>query len=76
MVPPRPDRKGLDHVFTFSAVRDAHLFRKRSVAAAGTLFAHLAREVPAGVQPLAERAYWEMDFPAQGKEVWGNDPKY
>ena len=23
---------------------------------------------------IAERAYWEMDFPAQGEEVWGDNP--
>ena len=32
------------------------------------------REVSMRVPVIAERAYWEMDFPAQGEEVWGDNP--
>src|SRR6266446_3645233 len=38
---------------------------------------HCLRIVPgsSGTSPvIAERAYWEMDFPAQGEEEWGNNP--
>src|ERR1700692_3872544 len=74
MVPPRPDRKGLDHVFTFSAVPGPRTcFEGVQLLPPG----HCLRIVPgsSGTGPvIAERAYWEMDFPAQGEEEWGNNP--
>jgi len=73
MVPPRPDRKGLDHVFTFSAVPGPRTcFEGVQLLAPG----HCLRIAPgsSGTSPvIAERAYWEMDFPAQGEEEWGNN---
>ncbi len=36
------------------------------------VFASL-REVRAQTPVITERAYWEMDFPAAGKEEWGRD---
>ena len=74
MVPPRPDRKGLDHVFTFSAVPGPRTcFEGVQLLPPG----HCLRIAPgsSGTSPvIAERAYWEMDFPAQGEEEWGNNP--
>src|SRR6476660_6395046 len=74
MVPPRPDRHGLDHVFTFSAVPGPRTcFEGVQLLPPG----HCLRIVPgsSGTSPvIAERAYWEMDFPAQGEEEWGNNP--
>src|ERR1051326_6583403 len=75
MVPARPDRQGLDHVFTFSAVPGPRTcFEGVRLLPAG----HCLRIVPGnnGANPvIVERAYWEMDFPAAGEEVWGENPK-
>ena len=75
MVSPRPDRKGLDHVFTFSAMPGPRTcFEGVQLLAPG----HCLRITPAasGKNPvIAERAYWEMDFPAQGEEEWGNNER-
>ena len=74
MVPPRPDRKGLDHVFTFSAVPGPRTcFEGVQLLPPG----HCLRITPgsSGQSPvITERAYWEMDFPAQGEEEWGENP--
>jgi asparagine synthase (glutamine-hydrolysing) len=74
MVAPRSDRKGLDHVFTFSAVPGPRTcFEGVQLLPPG----HCLRITPgtSGKSPdIAERAYWEMDFPAQGEEEWGDNP--
>src|ERR1041384_2366124 len=76
MVPARPDRRGLDHVFTFSAVPGPRTcFEGVQLLTAG----HCLRITPAsgnGSGPLVEeRAFWEMDFPDQGSEERGENPK-
>ncbi|MEO8438638.1 MAG: asparagine synthase (glutamine-hydrolyzing) [Spartobacteria bacterium] len=75
MVPAKPDRKGLDHVFTFTALPGP-----RTCFEGVQLLppAHCLRITPSknGSSPeIAERAYWEMDFPDAGEEVWGYDSK-
>src|SRR3954465_15550848 len=71
MVPPKPDRKGLDHVFTFSAVPGPRTcFEGVQLLPAG----HCLRIAPGSAHAapvITERAYWEMDFPERGKEEWG-----
>jgi asparagine synthase (glutamine-hydrolysing) len=76
MVPVRPDRRGIDHVFTFSAVPGPRTcFEGVQLLTAG----HCLKITPSngnGSGPLVEeRAFWEMDFPDQGQEEWGDDPK-
>src|SRR6476661_4126064 len=76
MVPARPDRRGIDHVFTFSAVHGPRTcFEGVQLLTAG----HCLRITPAngnGTGPTVdERAFWEMDFPDQGSEERGEDPK-
>ncbi|MFL6520325.1 MAG: asparagine synthase (glutamine-hydrolyzing) [Chthoniobacterales bacterium] len=76
MVPVRPDRRGIDHVFTFSAVPGPRTcFEGIQLLRAG----HCLKISPSygnGSGPLvAERAFWEMDFPDQGQEERGDDPK-
>src|SRR3954469_19506567 len=76
MVPARPDRRGLDHVFTFSAVPGPRTcFEGVQLLTAG----HCLKITPAsgnGSGPLVEeRAFWEMDFPDRGSEERGDDPK-
>ncbi|HEX8897328.1 MAG TPA: asparagine synthase (glutamine-hydrolyzing), partial [Chthoniobacterales bacterium] len=76
MVPVRPDRRGIDNVFTFSAVPGPRTcFEGIQLLMAG----HCLRVTPAGGNgsgPLVEeRAFWEMDFPDQGSEERGDNPK-
>ncbi len=75
MVSPRPDRKGLDHVFTFTAVPGPRTcFEGVQLLPAG----HCLRITPGedGASPeIVERAYWKMDFPDRGEEVWGYDSR-
>jgi asparagine synthase (glutamine-hydrolysing) len=76
MVPVRPDRRGIDHVFTFSAVPGPRTcFEGVQLLRAG----HCLRICPAngnGTGPIVEeRAFWEMDFPDEGSEERGEDPK-
>jgi asparagine synthase (glutamine-hydrolysing) len=74
LVPARPDRRGLDHVFTFSAVPGPRTcFEGVQLLPPG----HFLRIAPArsGIDAtIEERAYWEMDFPAMGDEERGDDP--
>ena len=76
MVPARPDRKGIDHVFTFSAVPGPRTcFENVQLLPPG----HFLYIVPArgdGAEPVVEeRAFWEMDFPDQGSEERGENQK-
>src|SRR3982751_4341079 len=76
MVPARADRRGIDHVFTFSAVPGPRTcFEGVQLLRPG----HFLRIVPGtgnGRSPsVEERAFWEMDFPDQGDEERGEDTK-
>ncbi len=63
MVTPRPDRRGIDHIFTFSAVPGPI-----------TCFEGISMLRPAHFLEIPlegavqEHAYWKMDFPDSGKE--------
>ena len=74
MVPAQPDLRGIDHIFTFSAL-----------PAPVTCFAGIQLLPPAHYLEISlgdtqnppavrERAYWEMDFPDQGQEERGENP--
>src|SRR6202790_2905326 len=76
MVPARPDRRGIDHIFTFSAlpgpitcVEGVQLLRA----------AHFLDITPGNERgrdaEIADHAYWEMDFPDLGDEERGDDPR-
>jgi asparagine synthase (glutamine-hydrolysing) len=75
MVAPRPDRKGLDHMFTFTALPGPRTcFEGVQLLPPG----HCLRIAPGGdgASPaIVERAYWEMDFPGRGEELWGYESK-
>jgi asparagine synthase (glutamine-hydrolysing) len=76
MVPARPDRQGIDHVFTFSAVPGPRTcFGGVQLLPPG----HFLNIVPArgnGANPVVEEhGFWEMDFPDQGAEERGENPK-
>ncbi len=70
MVPARPDRRGIDHIFSFSALPGPiTCFEGVQLLRAG----HFLEIKPDG--EIAERAFWEMDFPDRGDEEQGDDPK-
>ncbi|MGA7213735.1 MAG: asparagine synthase (glutamine-hydrolyzing) [Terrimicrobiaceae bacterium] len=75
MVPARPDLRGIDHVFTFSALPAPRTcFEGVQLLPPG----HYLGIVPGigGKGPvITERAYWEMDFPDRGREDRGGDPR-
>jgi asparagine synthase (glutamine-hydrolysing) len=76
MVPARPDLRGLDHIFTFSALPGPlTCFEGVNLLPPGRYLQIIPggdRGVPAAI---SERAYWEMDFPDRGHEDRGGDPR-
>ena len=73
MVPARPDRQGIDHVFTFSAVPGPRTcFEGIQLLRPGH---YLSISPGGGGNAVQERAFWEMDFPDRGAEEFGKDPK-
>ena len=76
MVPTRPDHRGIDHVFSFSAVPGPRTcFAGIQLLPPG----HFLSITPGGGNGasavIKEQAYWEMNFPDQGTEEWGANPK-
>lgn len=76
MVTPKPDRRGLDHVFTFAAMPGPiTCFEGVQLLPPG----HYLQITPGaenGAAPnVCQHAYWEMDFPDQGDENPEADPK-
>ena len=76
MVPARPDRRGIDHVFTFSALPGPiTCFEGVQLLRAGHSL-EIAPGNEGGRSPeIVERAYWEMDFPNLGEEERGEDQR-
>jgi len=76
LVTARPDRRGIDHIFTFSALPGPiTCFEGVQLLPPG----HYLQVIPGndhGVAPgISERAYWEMDFPDCGDEDRGGNPR-
>jgi asparagine synthase (glutamine-hydrolysing) len=75
MVPARPDLRGIDHVFTFSALPGpVTCFEGVQLLPPG----HYLRITPGGDRSepaIQEFAYWEMDFPDRGDQDPGGDPR-
>jgi asparagine synthase (glutamine-hydrolysing) len=74
MVPAKPDLRGIDHIFTFSAMPGpVTCFEGVQLLPAG----HYLQITPGnegGAAPVInERTYWEMDFPDEGDEDPGGD---
>lgn len=76
LITAKPDRRGIDHVFTFSAMpgpvtcfEGINMLRP----------AHFLQVTPGnergGKVEISERAYWTMDFPDRGDEEPGEDPR-
>jgi asparagine synthase (glutamine-hydrolysing) len=76
MVPAEPDLRGIDHIFTFSALPGPiTCFQGVKLLPAG----HYLTVRPgdeSGTRPsIKERAYWQMDFPDRGQEDPGEDTR-
>ena len=75
MVPARPDLRGIDHIFTFSALPGpVTCFKGVQLLPAG----HYLRISPhdrGAAAVIEERAFWKMDFPNRGDEDPGEDPR-
>ena len=75
MVPARPDLRGIDHVFTFSALpAPVTCFEGVQLLPPGR-YLHIAPGSARTAPVIKERAYWEMDFPDRGEEDPGGDPR-
>ena len=74
MVPVQPDRRGIDHIFTFSALPGPiTCFEGVQLLPPGHYLQIIAGSDHAS--PISERAFWEMDFPDRGDENNGGDPR-
>lgn len=73
MVPARPDLRGLDHIFTFSALpAPITCFEGVSLLRPG----HWMKIKPGpGGGEVTDRHYWRMDFPDEGNENPETNPK-
>src|SRR3954452_13206335 len=76
MVPARPDRRGIDHVFTFSAVPGPRTcFEGVQLLTPGHFLSISPANGNDASAVVQERAFWEMDFPDQGAEERGENTK-
>ena len=76
MVPARPDLRGIDHIFTFSALPGpTTCFEGVQLLPPGH-FLQIIHGTGRGARAaIGERAYWQMDFPDRGDENRGGDPR-
>jgi asparagine synthase (glutamine-hydrolysing) len=76
MAPARPDRRGIDHIFTFSALPGPiTCFEGIQLLRAGHYLDIAPGSARGRSAEITERAYWEMDFPDRGEEERGEDPR-
>jgi asparagine synthase (glutamine-hydrolysing) len=75
MVPAKADLRGLDHVFTFSALPGpTTCFEGVQMLSPAHFIQVSAVDDRLATESIRERAYWKMDFPDRGDEIDG-DPK-
>lgn len=72
MVPAIPDRRGIDHVFTFSAMPGPVTCFEGVNCLPPARYLQIKRGTQSSGVSIAERAYWKMDFPDAGQEVDGD----
>lgn len=76
MVPAIPDRRGIDHVFTFSALPGPiTCFEGIQMLPPAHFLEVLSGASRGGSADVQDRAYWEMDFPDAGQENPETDAK-
>ncbi len=76
MVPAEADRKGIDHVFSFSALPGPRTcFAGVQLLPPGHYLSITPGNTGGASPEIHERPYWEMNFPDAGDEERGDDPK-
>ena len=66
MVPPKPDLRGIDHIFTFSAMPGPVTCFEGVQLLPPAHYLQITPGNEGGAEPvISERAYWEMDFPTK-----------
>ena len=76
LVTAKPDRRGLDHIFTFSALPGPiTCFEGVQLLRAGHFLEITPGSERVAEAQIADRTYWEMDFPDQGYEERGDDQR-
>jgi asparagine synthase (glutamine-hydrolysing) len=74
MVPVRPELRGIDHIFTFSALPGPiTCFQGVQLLPAGHYLQIIGGSGHGS--PISERGFWEMDFPDRGDENRVGDPR-
>jgi asparagine synthase (glutamine-hydrolysing) len=74
MVPARADLRGIDHIFTFAAMPGPiTCFEGIQLLPAGHYLTVRPGNSSGTAAAIAERAYWEMDFPDRGEEDPGEN---
>ncbi len=75
-MPVRPDLRGIDHVFTFSAMPGPiTCFEGVQLLPPGRFLRIAPGGGSGGAGTVSDHAYWEMDFPDRGDEEDTDDPK-
>src|ERR1700752_2616045 len=76
MVPAKPDQRGIDHIFTFAALPDPiTCFEGVQLLRAGHFLEITPGAERGQVAEIADRTFWEMDFPDRGEEDRGENAK-
>src|SRR6478736_513374 len=75
MVPARPDLRGIDHLFTFSALpAPVTCFEGIQLLPPGR-YLRIEPRNGSAASLVEERSYWEIDFPDEGDEQRVADPR-
>jgi asparagine synthase (glutamine-hydrolysing) len=76
MVTPKPDLQGIDHIFTFAAMPGpATCFEGVQLLGAGHYLQITPGNESGSAPVITDHAYWQMDFPDQGDEDLGDEPR-
>jgi asparagine synthase (glutamine-hydrolysing) len=75
LVEARPDRRGLNHVFTFFAVPGPVTCFEGVHALVPGRYLRIQRGAFDEAARVSEHTYWEIDFPEKGQEDWAGSPK-
>src|SRR6201988_2881585 len=76
MVPAEPDLRGIDHIFTFSALPGPiTCFKGVQLLSPGSYLRMIPGNDRRNTPSVNERAYWRMDFPDLGDENPGKDQR-
>ena len=77
MVPAQPDLRGINHAFHFfpAALPGPVTCFQGVQALVPGHYLDIRLGTAANTPPILEKTYWEIDFPDQGAEEMGHDPK-